>query len=224
MYDALDLLSGAWAIAEHHGLISSPYGAAPQDLTKRLAIAALFLIAAITPGPNNLIVLRTAVRVGFSSAMIPVASIVAGSLALLVAIIAGLGSLISQWPQLRVLIATGGALYMIWLGLSLIRRSRKAGRDRDLSAAGFGIFAFQFLNPKGWVMMLTAVAASPAHDLLATFLFLAPVATCIPMACLLLWAALGHLLSSQLDRPAVAMWIDRFLGVLLIASVLPLLT
>jgi threonine/homoserine/homoserine lactone efflux protein len=193
-------------------------------VTTQLAIVALFLVAAITPGPNNLIVLRTSARAGFSGAMITIASIVAGSLVLLTAIIAGLGALVGQWPLLRVLIGAGGALYMIWLGLCLILRRRSASHDRELRAGAFGIFAFQFLNPKGWLMMLSAVAASPAHNSLATFLFLAPLATGISTLCLLSWAGLGRVLSSQLHRPAVALWIDRVLGALLIASVLPLLT
>ena len=72
-------------------------------------------------------------------------------------------------------------------------------------------------------MMLTVVAAVPAHDALTAFLRLAPLAACIPAACLLLWAGLGHALARHLARPRVRRWTDRVLGVLLIASALPLL-
>lgn len=192
-------------------------------MTSLYAVAALLCVAAVTPGPNNLIVMRTAARTGLVGALPAITGIVAGSLALLGAVVAGLGGLFGACPPLRILVGIGGALYMIWLGLRLALPARSGHPERDLPAGLPGLFVFQFLNPKGWLMMLAVVAASPAAAALDTFARLAPLAACIPAACLLLWAGLGHALSRQLARPLVRVWTDRVLGVLLIASALPLL-
>jgi threonine/homoserine/homoserine lactone efflux protein len=192
-------------------------------MTSQLAIVTLFVVAAITPGPNNLMVMRSAARTGLAGAVAPVAGIVAGSLALLAAVVAGIGALVQQWPPLRALIGAGAALYMLWFGLSLILPRRAAAGERELPGGALGAFVFQFLNPKGWLMMLTAVGASSARGTLATFVFLAPLATFIPLVCLLLWAAVGRALSVYLKRTTLAVWIDRVFGALLIAGVLPFL-
>jgi hypothetical protein len=55
-----------------------------------------------------------------------------------------------------------------------------------------GLFGFQFLNPKSWVLVLTATAATPASwSALARFGQLAALFAVIPTVCLLLWATLG---------------------------------
>lgn len=188
-----------------------------------LAIATLLLVAAATPGPNTLVVLRTAAAAGFARALPAIGGIVLGGLALLALVVAGPGAALGEWPALRMPIAAGGALYLAWLGLRLVRAG-SSGRGQSALPAGVGgLFVFQFLNPKGWLMLLTAVAASPAHGALATFTGLAPLVAGIPAICLLLWAALGRLLARWLDRPGVRRWTDRVLGALLLASAVPLL-
>lgn len=82
---------------------------------------------------------------------------------------------------------------------------------------------FQFLNPKGWVLVLTVVAAIPASGAVESFVRLAPLFIAVPAACLLLWAGLGSALSGQLVRPAVRIATDRVLGILLVASALLLI-
>lgn len=191
-------------------------------MTSMLAIATLLFIAAVTPGPNNLIVMRTAAGSGFLRTLPAIGGIVFGSLALLAVVAAGLGAAFAQWPELRTLVTVGGATYLIWLGLSLIGSSHVGKRESGLPAGVFGLFVFQFFNPKAWLMMLTAVAGVPAHDALATFFRLAPLTACISGACLMLWIGLGHALSLQLRRPLVRIWTDRVFGALLIVSALML--
>jgi threonine/homoserine/homoserine lactone efflux protein len=181
--------------------------------------AALFLIVtAITPGPNNLLVMRTASRNGWRGALPAIVGVVAGGLALLGAVIVGAGSAFITWPALRSGVEAGGVLYLVWLGVRLFA---EAGRETSAMAlrAGFrGLFVFQFLNPKGWVMVLTVVAAMPATGTADTFLHLAPLFVCIPSFCLLLWAALGDAVSRHLSRAVVRTWTDRILGALLIVT------
>ncbi len=87
-----------------------------------------------------------------------------------------------------------------------------------------GLFGFQFLNPKSWVLVLTATAATPAGwSGLARFGRLAALFALIPTICLLLWAVLGKATAAteaaaKDDRTGAGAWLDRILGALLIAS------
>lgn len=184
------------------------------------AIAGLLLAAAITPGPNNLVVLREAGRGGMRGAAPAIGGIVLGGLSLFVLIAAGAGGMLARHDALRAVLGGFGGLYMGWLGVRLLasaRRSASAPATIALPAGGMGLFGFQFLNPKGWAMVLTVVAAWPAPRL-ADYLPLALLFTIIPLACLLLWAGGGQLLAPRLACARFRRRVDAAMGTLLLAS------
>jgi threonine/homoserine/homoserine lactone efflux protein len=187
------------------------------------AVVALVAIAAVTPGPNNFIVLRTASRAGVRGALPAIAGVVVGSLALLAIATVASDVAFSAEPRLRMALGAAGCLYLSWLGLGLIRDAGRpsTGEPRGLPAASLmGLFAFQILNPKSWVMVMTAIGAMPAGQARWP---LGVVFTVIPTSCLLLWATAGAALARWLARPRIGAWVDRVMGVLLIATAIALL-
>lgn len=189
-------------------------------LTSLFSTGLFLLIATITPGPNNLVVMRAAARNGWKAALPMVAVVVAGGLVLLVVVASGVGSVFSTWPWLRDATETGGVAYLVWLGTRMIAAAGREVGSTALTGGFAGLFGFQFLNPKGWVMVLTVVAALPVTDAAHALMYLAPLFLCIPTACLLLWAALGGAVARHLTRPMVRQWTDRALGALLILAAL----
>lgn len=186
------------------------------------AIAGLLCVAALTPGPNNLVVLRTASRDGLRGALPAIAGVVLGGLALLCMMAVGAGTAFAAWPALRRWLGIAGAAYLLWLGAALVVDGLRANRshvdvDAALPAGTLGLIGFQFLNPKSWVMVLTVIASVPA-DGLRGYLPLAALFVAIPTGCLLLWAALGALLARWLSRPRVRRGTDVGMGALLVAS------
>jgi threonine/homoserine/homoserine lactone efflux protein len=186
-----------------------------------LAAALLLCMAAITPGPNNLVVLRTAGHAGLRGALPAIAGIVCGGLLLLVVAALGAEAAFATYPPLRRWAGVLGALYLAWLGLSLCvlsiaPRYAAAMGPATLPAGTLGLVGFQFLNPKSWVIVLTVLAAMPIKDL-RDYLPLAGLFVLIPTLCLLLWAVLGAWLARWLLRPAVRRGVDLVLGGLLVA-------
>ena len=108
--------------------------------------------------------------------------------------------------------------WLAWLGLSLLRGPATPAPAAPLPAGFAGLFAFQFLNPKSWVMVLALVAAFPHQDGRVAFAWLAPLFVVIPTACLLLWAMAGRWLSPHLQAPATRRRFDRIMGLALLAS------
>jgi threonine/homoserine/homoserine lactone efflux protein len=90
------------------------------------------------------------------------------------------------------------------------------------TASVAGLFVFQFLNPKAWLMVVSALGALPPGDAGSRWL-LAATFTVIPTVCLVLWAVVGAAMARVLARPRVARWVDRAMGVLLIATAVALL-
>jgi threonine/homoserine/homoserine lactone efflux protein len=198
-------------------------------MTPLIAIAGLISVAALTPGPNNLIVLRAAAHGGMADAAPAIFGIVAGGLVLLGMVIAGAGVLFARWPQLPGLLCVAGGAYLAWLGIRLMSsvrsttpapaaaptRIRSAGA---LPAGGLGVFFFQFLNPKSWIMAITAISAARADAAAIPHWQIGLMFVLIPTACLLGWSSLGVLMRTPLQRPAVQRGFDRSMGALLLAS------
>jgi threonine/homoserine/homoserine lactone efflux protein len=186
-----------------------------------LAVAALVSVGAITPGPNNFIVLQTASRSGVPGSLPAIGGVVLGGLGLLAVAAGGGAALFTALPGLRTALSLGGCLYLVWLGLRLIADSfvpvAAHSASRRLPAGVAGLAGFQFLNPKSWVLVLTAVAAMPA-DRPGAFLQLAALFLLIPAACLLLWSACGALMMRAFADPRIRSWFDRVMGGTLAAS------
>ena len=191
-----------------------------------IACAGLIALGAITPGPNNLAVLRIAVAKGMAAALPATAGIVLGGLTMLALGQMGLAALIETHPWLRHAIAVCGGTYLAWLGLVLVWRSFQPGRAMDSDASvpdgALALFAFQFTNPKAWALVLTVSAAAPeAGGDTATMLLFA-LFLAIPSICLIAWAAFGRLIAPLLSNALARARFDRAMGALLAASALVL--
>lgn len=187
-------------------------------------IALVLLTGAMTPGPNNLLVWREAGRGGLRAALPAIAGIVAGSLLLLLLAVAGVAGLLAGHPAWRRALTIAGSLYLAWLGMSLLGRALVPARVAAPTAtpgpgapAGvMGLAAFQFLNPKSWVLVIAATGSAPASELATRLPWLLLLFGLIPLACLLLWAACGAALAGVLARPTPRRCTDGGMAVLIL--------
>ncbi len=193
------------------------------------ACAGLIAVGAITPGPNNLAVLRIAVGRGVQSALPAIAAVVLGGLAMLALARIGIATLIDSSSWLRSVIAVCGATYLVWLGFTLVWRSFQpvaAQSERGAPEGVLAMFVFQFCNPKSWTLVLTVSAAAPSSGdgmgaLATAMLFVLFLA--IPSAALRAWAASGRFIAPLLREVTVRARFERAMGLLLAASALALL-
>jgi threonine/homoserine/homoserine lactone efflux protein len=99
-----------------------------------LAVAGLVAVAAITPGPNNFVVMRAAASSGIAGALPAIAGVVFGSLALLALVAAGAGALFSVFPASRLVIAFGGGGYLAWMGGRMVLLTMKRASAEEAPA------------------------------------------------------------------------------------------
>ncbi|MXW86489.1 MAG: LysE family translocator [Boseongicola sp. SB0667_bin_21] len=193
-------------------------------MTSFLAVLTIVAVAAITPGPNNFIVMSASLRGGVAAALPAIAGVIAGSIALLVLVWAGAGTLFELVPEIQPVLRIAGAAYLIWLGACLVRRASGPGDgtdDQALPETAWGVASFQLLNPKSWVLVVTAVSA--VGGTLAGMASLAVIFAAVMGLCLTIWAVAGQLISRWLvDRRSRRMF-DTVMGVLLMGSAAMLL-
>ncbi len=188
-----------------------------------IGVAGTIAVAAITPGPNNLVVMRVAARAGVAGALPAIIAILLGSFALLTVVATGVGAMIEVQPFTAVALGVCGSGYLGWMGALLAVRGSSAQASSAPDRAVW-LFGFQFVNVKAWMMVIAATSAARASlEPSTAFLLLATLFAFIPAVCLLLWSCLGALLTRYLERAGFRLWFDRAMGALLVTFAVMLL-
>ena len=114
-------------------------------------------VAAITPGPSNLILTSTGASVGVLRGLPSLFGVAAGMGLMMFLVTFGLGSLVHDSPILYQALKWGGVAFLLWLAWK-IATARHSDTDADEKRpVGFwGAAAFQWVNPKSWLVSASA--------------------------------------------------------------------
>jgi len=167
-----------------------------------LPYAAYSFVMSITPGPNNVMLTASGANFGFRRTVPHMLGIASGCGIQLVAVCAGLGALFTKWPVLHTILQWIGAAYLLWLGWKLVRSGEVAEGKAAEPLTFLQGAAFQFVNPKAWVMSLSAVALFlPAGlGLVPAAGYLIAMQVLINLPCISVWALFGSSLRGLLMR------------------------
>ena len=129
-----------------------------QGVSVLAAFAAVHLLVAASPGPAFLAVSRTAIGASRSAGLIAAAAMSTGAVIWAVATFLGLHVLFAQAPWLYDAMRLGGAAYLIYLGIGMLREAWRGSAPADAGkpvVAGGATFlrclAVQLSNPKAAV-------------------------------------------------------------------------
>lgn len=186
----------------------------------------LFAFAtSITPGPNNMMLFASGVNFGFRRTIPHMFGIGAGFLSLLIGVGLGLGALLHAYPPAFIALKVAGGLYLLWIAWK-IGSSRSMG-DGDTKAEPMtflGAAAFQWVNPKAWVMAVTAMAVYPNPEHYAlTVAIVALVFAAVNVPSVSTWAGFGSALREWLSVPVRLKWFNMTMAALLVLSLWPML-
>lgn len=178
----------------------------------------------ITPGPNNVMVAASSANHGVGATMPHMLGIVAGFSLMLVAVCAGFGSVLTAFPWLLPLFRWGGAAWLAWLAWKIAAAAPPAeGESRPLLGF-FGAMAFQWVNPKAWLIGISAAGEYMDPGPLVPQLgriFVVFLAVGLP--CLLVWALIGRGVGRLLTSGARLRAFNVAMGLLLVGSIIPVL-
>jgi threonine/homoserine/homoserine lactone efflux protein len=186
-----------------------------------LGLAGYSLVAAVTPGPNNVVLWGIGLRYGYRAAIPYLLGIPLGVGTMVLAAAAGLGVLIATVPALGIGLKVVGSVYLLYLAWQVVGLADVKEAD-VASAPGFGeSVAFQFVNVKAWFFVLSAVAAfRPAGvDLVVGALLMAAVVMVTVLPCAGLWAVGGDALSRFTRSVSVRRAVNLALAVVLVGMV-----
>ena len=182
------------------------------------------VIAAVTPGPNNVMLTTTGLNFGVRRGMPHLLGICLGFPVMLALIGLGFGSMFRLYPILHDIIKLVGIAYLLYLAWKIAQT--RTGPDAIEQEKPIGFWqaaAFQWVNVKAWIMGSSALAA---YTTLGDNFFLQVAIICISFViitipCAGIWLVFGAGLQRFLHDPGHLRLFNIVMALLLVASILP---
>ena len=177
-----------------------------------------------TPGPNNIMLLSSGLTYGFRRTIPHVAGITVGFAFMVGSVGVGLGAVFIAYPILQTILKYAGAAYLVYLAWQ-IGMAEPSAPEQDNSRGPmtfWGAAMFQWVNAKGWVMVIGTITAYAA---IAGFPWniAIQVVICLILGVLScsLWALFGTALRPILTAPRAIRAFNIVMALLLLASLYP---
>lgn len=189
-----------------------------------LALMLFCMVATITPGPNNIMLLSSGATFGLRRTVPHVLGISGGCAVMVLVLGFGVGSIAQRVPSLHTALHVVSTGYLLWLAWRIatsepsLEAKGSTGRPLRLIDAA----AFQWVNPKAWAMVLGAVASFARPGYFGVDVpTIALVLIMVGLPCILLWAGAGSMLRRFLTQPRLLRAFNIAMAALLAASIIP---
>jgi threonine/homoserine/homoserine lactone efflux protein len=188
-----------------------------------IAFFVFAVVAAITPGPSNLILTTTGAAVGVLRGLACLFGVAIGMGLMMFLVAFGLGSLVLESPVLLLAIKWCGIGFLLWLSWKIATAGRNQATGEKEFVGFWRAAAFQWVNPKSWLVSASAVGtflqagsgSALAQSLAFGLLFiLAALPSCF------VWLAFGAAMQRLLRTQQAVRFFNITMGVLLAGSVI----
>jgi threonine/homoserine/homoserine lactone efflux protein len=190
-----------------------------------IAFVMFAVVMFFTPGPNNIMLLSSGLTYGFRRTVPHIAGITIGFAFMVGAVGLGLGTVFIAYPVLQTILKYIGVAYLIYLAAAIALAEPSSPESGDGSGRPmtfWGAAMFQWVNAKGWVMVIgtitayAAIAAFPWNIAIQVSLSLVfGTLSCIA------WALFGTALRPILTSRQAVRAFNIVMAILLLASLYP---
>ena len=185
------------------------------------AISVYYFVMYATPGPNNSILTASGIKFGFIRSIPNIIGISSGHGVQLALVCFGLGSLFTQFPILLEVLKYIGACYLLYLAWKMFGSLNiSITEEKSFPLKYHEAILFQFVNPKAWVICITAVSLFYPENvnLIIGTLFLVIMSTIINLPSISMWAFGGSIIRRYLSNKKLKTIIEWILAILLLGT------
>lgn len=193
-----------------------------MSLEHALAFFVFAVVAAVTPGPSNIILAAAGASAGVLRGLPCLLGVATGMGLMMFIVPVGLGALVLERPVLLGALHWGGAAVLLWLAWKIATSTSAPGAADGEPVGYLGATLFQWVNPKSWLVSASAAgtflhpgAGSPVGQAAALGgLF---VLAALPSG--FVWLAFGASMRRVLSSPERLRAFNVTMGVLLALSI-----
>ena len=190
-----------------------------------IAFVIFAIVGSITPGPNNMMLLASGVNFGLARTIPHLLGVSIGFAAMVAAMGLGLGTIFEAYPVLHMILRYVGAAYLVFLAWKIATAGAPGenGAARRRPITFLQAAAFQWVNPKAWVLALSAISTyTPPGQFFFNVLVVAIVFGAVNLPCVGLWVLFGTAMRRLLTHPTVVRVFNGVMAVALVASLYPI--
>jgi threonine/homoserine/homoserine lactone efflux protein len=180
-------------------------------------LTALLLASAVimgSPGPSTISLTAVGASFGIRRSLPYAAGLVAGTVAVLLAVAAGVVALVTSIPHGALVLGVLSAAYILYLAVKIATAPPLGGRGGTTTAPGFlGGLGLAIANPKAYVAIAAIFAADPGLDAVVKTTALSGMVVLIHFC----WLLAGVSLSRWLHDPVAARIINLVMAATLVA-------
>jgi threonine/homoserine/homoserine lactone efflux protein len=193
-----------------------------MSLGQAVAFLLFALVAAVTPGPSNVMLTAAGAASGVLRGLPCLLGVAAGMGSMMFLVPLGLGTLVLGHPHALTALKWGGATFLLWLAWKIATSDRGDAPVEPRPVGFVGAAIFQWVNPKSWLVSVSAAgtyltaesgSAVVQSALLGGLFVLAALPSCF------VWLAFGATVHRLLRGRRALRAFNVGLGVLLALSV-----
>jgi threonine/homoserine/homoserine lactone efflux protein len=196
----------------------------PQTFTAALLFS---LVMGFTPGPNNVMLASSGARFGVGRTLPHLAGVAIGFPVMVLLVGLGLASILLASPHLQLGMKIVSCAYLLWLAVQIARSASAGGGSGEARPMSFlQAAAFQWVNPKAWLIAVGAISAYTAGrgtQLYIQVAIIALLSVFVTFVSTLTWTAFGAAIGRWLRAPLALRLFNLFMALLLVGSTLPIL-
>ncbi|MEC8447687.1 MAG: LysE family translocator [Pseudomonadota bacterium] len=188
-------------------------------------IFALFIfafVASITPGPNNIMLMASGTNFGFRKTFPHILGINIGFSTLVFGVGIGLMEVFNTIPLTQIILKFLCGVYLIYLSYRIATSSsdiEKNGEQKSKPLSFLQALLFQWVNPKGWSMSLTAISIYSPTNSLSGIILVTAAFSLANLPCQCLWALLGQQFRRLMTNSRLKIFNYSMAGLLLLTLV-----
>ena len=179
------------------------------------------MTAAITPGPNNIILSTNAVNYGFKETIPLMMGVFFGFLSVLTLCLLGIGELYKSFPAIAMIVKIVATCFLVYLSFRIFTSSSFSDEKNSKKFSFKDIYFFQIINPKAVTVSMSSSAIfiqnKFSYQIEFILIFLCFVISTSTSA--IAWAAIGHSFRKYLDDKKKIIIFNRIMAVLLLSSI-----
>jgi threonine/homoserine/homoserine lactone efflux protein len=181
------------------------------------------IVAAITPGPSNLILTSTGATVGVLRGLPCLFGVAIGMGLMMFLVAFGLGSLVLESPLILQGLKWCGIGFLLWLSWKIATAGRSEATTSKDHVGFWRAAAFQWINPKSWLVCASAVGTylqAEAGSAFQQSIFFGMLFVLAALPSCFVWLAFGAGLQRFLRTQRALRMFNVAMGILLAGSVI----
>ena len=179
------------------------------------------MTAAITPGPNNIILSTNAVNYGFKETIPLMMGVFFGFLSILTLCLLGIGELYKSFPAIAMIVKIVATCFLVYLSFRIFTSSSFSDEKNSKKFSFKDIYFFQIINPKAVTVSMSSSAIfiqnKFSYQIEFILIFLCFVISTSTSA--IAWAAIRHSFRKYLNDKKKIVIFNRIMAILLLMSI-----